>query len=267
MKTRQTETKHTAERVPLVELPERIPYAERLIGKNARNVYDGVAELSQRFKDSPYFTKERVWQFNEKTGEIEGSNLGYVILANDFLRGQGKRTLTFDEGMELDRQKKFSNDVYRDFGIVIYSAGEPNSELVEQLIKKAEARGLGLPLLAHPYSLAFDEKSNVVFAEDDSLIIHGERALAELEKFTFRGKSGVLRLGRGRVGAWGVIWGGLAGSGADGRVDWVRAEGTRADFEAEALREIEEAYNEGVKKYFADLEGRRERAFEALRGK
>ena len=65
-------------------------------------------------------------------------------------------------------------------------------------------------------------ESVIKFGEDDSLIIHGEQAISELERFHYKESSGVRRLDRGRNGNFNAGWGDLFDSDEGGRVLFVR---------------------------------------------
>lgn len=262
------QTQKGMERVILPPRLMRISYAFPLRGDRAREVHSETSERARQYKDSPFFSSDRHWEYHKEAGEIRGSNLGYLIIANEVLAKTGSRTLTFDEGMELDKGKGLDNGVYQDFGIAVYSEGEPNSEVARDLVNEAERRGWKLPVLAHPASLTLDRKGiNVLFGDDVSLVLSGEQAREALNLFGLVGGSGVQRLIHGRDGAWYANGDGLAGSSANGRVGWVRAEGTRADFEADTLAEVEKQYTAQVEKDMADLERRRAEAINVLRGK
>ncbi|MEK6899329.1 MAG: hypothetical protein AABW79_04510 [Nanoarchaeota archaeon] len=223
-----------AERIVLLEPVQRISYAEKLIHDGARDLHQGVVEkIKEKYANAPW--ANAYWQYNKETGEINGSNFQLMVVANEVLAPSKKRTLTFDEAMQLDKQGKLTNGVYRDLGLAIYSDGSPNKELATPLIIEAQKRNWQLPILAHPSSFVLKNKGlEFAFSEDDSLIIHGEQAKEALRRFSPVGYSGLRRLDRYRGGHWNADWG-VAGSSASGRVDFVRAEGTRADFEARAL--------------------------------
>jgi len=207
--------------------PKIVQYAKSLVGEPARELFEAVGELARKYEDFPGLGAR--WQFNEETGLIDGSNLARLVLANEVLGENVERTLTYDEGMELDKKGKLTNGVYRDFGIGVFSQEGYNEGLAKKLIEEVERRGWKLPILAHPSSLRFDEGS-YKFREDDSLVVTGEKATEDLKRFNYVGNSGVRRLGRNYDGGWCASWSDLPGSDADGLVDFVSGEATRDTF-------------------------------------
>jgi hypothetical protein len=224
--------------------PRRFIRSEHLRNDLAREVALGVDELAKQYPNLP----QSYWKFNETTGEINGSYLHKLILANEFLAEKGARTPTFYEGMQLDRKGKLTNGVYRDYGVCLYDEREPNSKTAEMLVKEAKKRGWELPVLAHPRSLKLSSKgSDVLFSDDTSLVIFGQEARDELKNFGYVGKSGVCGVDRYRGSGWLANWNDLGSSNDDGRVDWICREATRENFDAELIAEAEREYAEQIK--------------------
>ncbi len=230
--------------VLLEPIIEKYSVARHLGSDEQRSLYEGINEIVERdYKNAPAFQTR--WDFNEQTGEINGSNIFRAILANKILAAKGERTLTYEEGMKLDKDKKLSNKVYRDFGLAVHSLREPNKEIAELLVKEAEKRSLELPVLVHPSALEISSRNvnnkygiNVLFSDNDSLIVSGEEAREALKKFHAY-NSGVCRPCRYWDGDWVAGWVDLAGSSACGRVDWVRGEATRENFQQDDLMKKE----------------------------
>lgn len=255
---------------------ERFVVAEPLQGERAERVYEEVSKL---IKDE--FSKTRAfqgcWNYNARTGQIEGSSIFHLILANDakILGSMGLRTPTYEEGRMLDSQQKLSEKVYRDFEIVGYDAGNPNADIAELIMNSAKGR-VGFPFKAHPRALKLgnaDTKYNVgiFFTDDLSGVVSGERAKRTIDSCDYKEGSGVRRLGRDRGGNWNANrdadWDYLAGSGDDGLVDWVCREATRAEIEALDAKVIEGHYQANLNNAVRDLQSQRDRAFAVLRGK
>src|SRR3989344_8487206 len=260
MTTKTTERKIA----PLIGGIERFSIAKQPSREYARQIFEGANELAKKYEHLP----QAYWTFNEETGEINGSYLHRLILVNEFLAQSGKRTLTFEEGMELDKQGLLTNGVYRDFGLALYDAENPNSITATALVKEAKKRGLELPVLAHPLSLKLDKTGiEVLFGDNDALIMSGEEAVKALRKFNYKGNSDVQWLSRDRGGDWYASWDGLSYSFEYGRVAWIRAEVARADLEADAIQVIEKAYQNQAQETMADLEKRKQQALELFRKK
>ena len=267
-----TQTQTKSELILLEPIIEKYTIARTLDSSEQRELYQEVSGIVEKdYKNAPAF--QTYWKFNEETGEINGSNLFYLIVANRVLTKKGQRTLTFNEGMKIDKDKKLTNDVYRDFGLVVYNSQEPNKEIAKSLVKQAEEKGWELPVLAHPLSLEMSlRKANneygldILFLDDDSLIISGEQAKEALKQFNYKENSGVRRLDRYRFGGWYAGWDCLANSYGGGRVDWVRGEATRADLEAELLSEIDSAVKSELEALNKKIEKSKESALKMIRG-
>ncbi len=242
--------------VLLEQIIKSFPVAIPLRDDLARETYEGVVELARPIRNISGGGAH--WEFNAGTEEIDGSNFPLLVLTNKVLGKKGLRTLTYDEGMYLDKKGELTNEVYRDFGIVVDNFGEPNSDLAEFLITDAEKRGFKLPILAHPASFDINVKGDgYIFAEDDSLIIRGEQAVEELKRFNYQGYSGVRRLVRGRDGSWSADWNRFDFSIEGGRVDWVRG----------TVENLEDLYKKKIEEAVAEINQRKERALAILEGK
>ena len=244
--------------VTLFEKPKVSGLAIPYRGQPAQEGHEGVLELRKQYASIP----QSYWVFDEKEGVINGSTIRDLILLNQVLAPKSQRTLTFEEGMSLDSRKKLSNGVYRDFGLVLYSPENPNSEIAAARVEQAEARGWKLPVLAHPSSLTLGKTGiEILFGDNDSLIVHGEEAVKSLERFNYVYNSGVCRFGRDTFGDWDAGWLDLASSSAGGRVDRVRGEATSQKFGDYVLAEITNEH-ESVARDFAQ---RKEKALTAAR--
>ena len=259
----------TLERAVLKTKVDKIPYATQMSAGLQRGVYEDARELAKEYNSAPAFQAH--WRYNPETNEGNGSNLFWLVLANKFLAKKGLRTLTTSEVRQIDKRKLFSNRVYRDFEGVIYSPENPNSDIAQVLVPEAQRRNLELPVIVHPLSLDVRKSQNQHGVEftfnDNNLFVVGEEAREIIKGFAYRANSGVHRLGRDRGGSWGASWGNLANSDEHGRVDWVRAEGTRADFENDTISVVETAAQEELQRYVTELEQRKAEALKLVRGK
>jgi len=155
------------------------------------------------------------------------------ILINNVLNENNLWLPTITEAKQLDSSESLSSDVYRDFGIAVYSEGDPNPKIAKRLIQQANKTGLELPILAPFKALSLEEKTaKIGFSEDTQEIITGEQAKQYLNKeFNYQGNSGACGLSRSRGGDWDADWGRLDDSYEDGRVDFVCGKAIRADLE------------------------------------
>ena len=201
----KTETQTEQARwLSLEPIVERFTGIKRTTIDEQRAIYEQINGLARQYKGAPFL--EGHFGFDESVG-ITGSNLGYLILANKALSRQGSRTLTFQEGMELDKKGLLQYGVYREFGIAVYSS---EGDIEKKLVDETKIRGWELPIIAHPLSLDLGKNGiDVLFGEDTSLVLTGEEAREELKSFNLTGDSDVRRVIRGRYGDWYAYWGAL----------------------------------------------------------
>ena len=262
-------TSNNGEKIILMPVIERFAYAKPFRGDDAREICNAVAQrVSRDFKDALKFSA--YFKFNEETGEINGSNLYYCILINDELRKAGLHLPSVQIGKMLDTKKKLTNGVYRDYGVAVYDMQNPNSDLAKKLIAEANERGWKTPILA-PFSalrIPRSSKVSVSFSDDTMGLLTGKEAQEYIQKnFIYMESSGVQGLARSRYGYWLAYWGLLADSDEDGRVDWVCGEATRAELEAKIADDIEKEHKRQLDNFVSNLNKRKNRALEILRGK
>ena len=203
---------------PVINENTKYIVARPFRGDEAKAVYEEVTgRIRKDFKNAPVF--KQYFEFNEQTGQINGLNTYFGILINNTLSKNGLWIPTIQEAKQLDASGKLSNNVYRDFGMAVYSKDNPNQEVAKRLIKEAKKRGWELPVLA-PFKALGIIKTGVK---------SGKQATELLDKFTYKRDSGACGLGRGRGGDWGAGWNWLDNSNAVGRVDWMCCEATRAE--------------------------------------
>lgn len=248
-------------RIVLTPRLVRIPYATKLQGDLAKEVVEQTNELVKQngWENVPDFQTH--WTYNEATGEINGSNPRRLILVNQVLSPKGYRTLTSQEGMELDSQKALTNGVLRDFDWIIYDGNSPNADVAKELVKQAKERSWSLPILAHPSNLELTaDNAQIGFSEDDSLILQGDEAHEVLSKFNYKANSGVRWAYRDNNASWIAYGDCLPVSDPGCRVDWIRAEGARSDFTAESVAKIEKSAQAQQQKYLSELSKATDRA-------
>jgi len=232
---------------------------EKLIGEEARQVYEQVLELRKKYPEVPGL--ERSWNFDDGKGVILGSNLPYLVLVNQVLAQKGKRTPTYDEAMQLDNLHLLINGVYREFGLAIYDESRPNEDLGKALVEEAKERGWDFPILIHPANVRIDDKTRQYkFRENPSLTVSGQEAEEDLNDFIYVGNSGVRRLIRYRHGLWDAYWDNPLDSISDGRVDWICAEGTRTSLESDIVKQIEEQAQKHAESALREINSKKEQA-------
>ena len=165
----------------------------------------------------------RYWDFNDKTGLINGSSTLLTLRLDEKVRPDGFWVPTPEEGLFLDKNGKLSNNVYRDYGIAVYSENEPNKEIAKEIIKQVEKDlPLVIPFKALTYRIdeGFPDGVAVALVENPKGIKSGGEASELLKKF-YTGNSGACGLDRNGGGYWDALWSYLALSSAAGRVDWM----------------------------------------------
>jgi hypothetical protein len=257
---------------PIVIRPivERFVYAKPLKGDFAKRVYDETrARVTRDFKDAPAFNG--YWEFNEQTGEINGSSNLWALMTDLVLRQEGLWIPDFIEAKALERIGLLTNGVYRDNGNTVYNAQDPNHEIAEGLVAEAERAGLTLPILL-PFRALDIRKAenrfgvNLIFAKEPKGIISGQKALDALQKeFDYRADSGAHRLCRDYDGLWGAGWDGLGDSYADGQVDFVCGEATQKSLEALALQDLNDQAEQEIRRIQDRIRTAREAYEKALK--
>ncbi|MEK6889031.1 MAG: hypothetical protein AABW80_02890 [Nanoarchaeota archaeon] len=153
---------------------------------------------------------------------------------------------TIQEGFVLHDAKLLPSNELMDFGIALYNVENPDKQIAGKLIECARQKGYAVPILASFKSLDLEqggERYGVtpVFVSKEGLIT-GQDAVKLLERFNFRGNSGVCRLGRS-YGVWVADWD--VSLDADGvcRVGRVSAVGTAKNLIELAENEVRTKYD------------------------
>jgi len=214
-------------------------------------------EITKHYFDKTLANKEenkvdgskRFWKYDPKKGLITGSSTILTLRLDEELRTDGLWIPTAEEAMFLDKNKKLPNNVYRDYGIVVFNDDNPNKDVAKRLIKEANKRVYQLPILVPFKALKLIKTgTQISFNKDAEAIISGEEAKQYLEnEFGHKGESGVCRLYRGRNGDWGAYWNGLDYSDDVGRVDFVCGEATRPDLTTAYENLIKRQYDVQIK--------------------
>ena len=214
--------------VVLDKVEDKVVIAFPFQGKIAKHYFDQTISNAEENKVDGF---DRYWRFDEKTGLIKGSSTLLALRLDEEARKEGLWIPTPEEAMVLDKEGKLTTNVYREFGMGIYSEANPNQEVAKEIINQSQA---DLPLvipfkaLTHrldknfPYGIA-------VSLTDATGVKSGKQATELLDKFTYKRDSGACGLGRDRGGDWGAGWNWLDDSNAVGRVDWMCCEATRAE--------------------------------------
>jgi hypothetical protein len=222
----------------------RYRFAFPLAGDFARQCYDATLSIDAGL---PEFQEH--WEFDEGTGQINGSSPNLLARLMRVLRPKGLELPDALDLIELDRQKKLKSGSYIDCGIAVYSNSEPNREVARILIEKGKQEGWKLPLLYSPADLDYivaDGHAKIVSGDKPRRVVSGEKA-GEVLKGFFKGSSGACRAYRGWSGGWLAGWDAFADSGSVGLVDFVCAEGTRENLQ-------EGYFNLSARKYNARKE-------------
>lgn len=246
---------------------EKYVFSKPLQGDEAKEVYKEVrGRVKKDFKNAPVFNAH--FQFNEQTGEINGSNTYYGILINEVLSETCLWLPTITQAKKLDALGRLSNGVYRDFGVAVYSNNNPNQKTAERLIKEANKRAWQLPILAPFKALGLIKTGiKITFKKDAEGIITGEEARQYLDKqFNYKGNTGACGLDRGRNGSWDADWDRLDYSDADGRVDFVCGEATAKNLESAILTDINALAQDEAVKFNQRISSAKEAAIKILKG-
>lgn len=215
-------------------------------------------EVAKRYFDKTFANLEenkvdgfnRTWEFDAQTGLIKGSSTFLILRLDEAVRPDGLWVPTPEQAMFLDKKGRLSNRVYRDYGMAVYSDGTPNQEVAREIIKQAKRN---LPLIApfknlvHRIDKDFPYGIAIALTENPIEIKSGKQAIELLDKF-YKGDTGACRLGRVRYGGWLANLDGLDFSFAYGRVDWMCAEGTRADLVSAYKNLLERQYDTQIQK-------------------
>ena len=194
-----------------------------------RQAYEeSIVDANER--DTPAFQNH--WKLG-KNG-IEGSSTFLALrLDKRVARPRGLWIPGLLEAKALESQGKLENGVYRDYGNLVYSNGEPNKQIAERLTTQAQELGLPLPLVVPFRALDYspdkkDKEYGVVVSlvENPQGIISGNEAVKEINKLNWKGNSGFHRLVRYRDGDWDADWSYLDDSDDFGRVEWFCGEAT-----------------------------------------
>jgi len=202
----------------------------------------------------------RSWEFDDAKGLIKGSNPFLVLKLDEQIRKDGLWIPTPEQAMLLDKKGKLSNNVYRNYGIVVYSEDQPNQEVAKEIISQTKRK---LPLvipfkdLTHRLDENFPQGVAITLIDKPKEVIFGEEARQYLDKeFNYKRDSGVCRLDRGGGGGWVAYWGRFDGSYADGRVDFVCGEATRTELRESYKGLLERQYNIQINKLITERDER-----------
>ena len=241
-------------------------FAKPFRGNDAQEVYKAVkGRIARDFKDdAPKFNG--YFEFNEETGEINGSSLYHGVLINDELRQVGLWFPTFVEGRQLDKAGKLSNGVYRDYGVIVYDETTPNSNVAKKLVAESKKKNWNLPVIAPFKSLTLGNGAIIGFNQNTQDLVTGDEAVQYLkDNFNYVGDSGVQRLYLGRNGYWDANLNGLVYSDDYGRVDWVCGEATQKNLESAVLSEVDEIGRKELEQVKEKISKARESALTVLR--
>ncbi|MFA5019584.1 MAG: hypothetical protein WC533_00625 [Candidatus Pacearchaeota archaeon] len=173
------------------------------------------------------------WQFDDKTGLITGSSTFLALRLDEAVRADGFWIPDIEEALFLDKERRLTNGVYRDYGLAVFNDREPNQEVANEIISKSGNRELPLIIpfkdVAHRLDGNFPYGVAISLVDNPSGLKSGEQAQKILSRFNYVGDSGACRVYRYRYSGWFAGLDGLGGSGSGGRGDFLCGEATRAD--------------------------------------
>ena len=222
---------------------DRFTFTRPLRGEEARAVYGKVKRIVETdYKDIPIF--DAYFRFNEETEEINGSNIPYAIIVNQVLEEEGLRLPTILEVIAMDAKGLLSNGVYRDYGLAVYSEGEPNEKVAERMIAEARKKW-NLPILTSIKDLQMERGDkvmgvNITYKKDSEVLTDDKAEQYLKENFNFSGSSGACRVGRDWSGDWDAGWDWFDYSSSGGRVDWMCGEAATKNLEDSVLLDLQE---------------------------
>ena len=179
-------------------------------------------------------------------GELANMSTLKGIVANKVLMNTSngeKRFSTIAEGLALNEAGMLTPNVLIDFWIALYDGESPDTDIAQAMMAVAKSRGYTTPILASFASLGLasgGKRYGVTpqLASENGLIT-GQEAVKLLEKFAYKGNSGVRRLSRCRDDVWNAGWDvDLDGFYGGCRVGRYSTEGDEKKLEQEAAGEF-----------------------------
>ncbi len=187
---------------------------------------------------------------DEKTAALYNMNTFKGILANRELMKQTRGTLWFptvQEGLLLHDAKLLPLGELMDFGLAVYSIGNPNKKLSESLVAQARDKNYALPILASFKALDLqsggEEYGVTPEIVSDAHLTIGADAVELFKKFLNVGKSGVQRLYWNYVVDWVAGRDGLDDFYAYCRVGRVSGEANAKNLQALVQFQVEKNFS------------------------
>lgn len=269
---------------PLIEIPEFVPQAGFLGGKQGKEIN---REIQSKYEDFPALQRT---SYDDSV--VKGSNPFYVVAVNEFLRQNGINARTATQA-DLERtQKTGALDLrghYEDSALVLRNENNPNSYLARDLTRQIKERTgkdrktpIMIPLTGLELRTDQDSEHGLAFnLTDDSEIIYSPQLAHKNnhKKFSETNDKGLPIFdkdgnrtlytrdsGLSRVYLYGDLglgagYDGLADSGVIGRVVVVSGEATsRENLKNGFMEQIQSAYDSQLQ----ELESRRDEAEKAV---
>ncbi len=102
-----------------------------------RDIHEAI--VGKYGADSPFVTRGIF--YDEKSGLVKGSKPGYVVAANEFLKGDGMRTVnSYDLQKLIENREPDTRGFLEDLGLVLYSATGKNEYLARDIIGQIKER-------------------------------------------------------------------------------------------------------------------------------
>jgi len=193
------------------------------------------------------------WNFKKELQQIRGSSTFLNLRLDTKMRPDGFWLPGFVDLRVLEEKGKLTSSVYRDVGVVVYNDGEPNQLIASNLIKqvKEDQLPLLLPFRALDYKVDGECLNGIAIdlTQNQKGIIFGEEARKIIEKIDYPGNSGAGRVSRYRGGDWIANWARFIDYSDDhGLVDWMCAEGARADLVSAHTGMISRQYDSKIER-------------------
>ncbi len=159
-----------------LDLDIKVPVLKVMDGKETRDLFDRVLDLSKKHKDFPGGYCERS---SEYPYDIRGGYAHWLVLANEVLRENGQRTITLGDSELLSRHNLLTCGVSRSIGLVVFSDGEPNANIAQALVEAGGQEGFELPYIVPYSSLKLSDDGSVFHLRRDYSFVESGKSVEE----------------------------------------------------------------------------------------
>ncbi|MFA5020386.1 MAG: hypothetical protein WC533_04805 [Candidatus Pacearchaeota archaeon] len=219
-------------------------FAFPLEGKVAKHYFDKTLADGEERNVAGF---KEYWQFDDKTGLITGSSTFLALRLDEAVRADGFWIPDIEEALFLDKERRLTNGVYRDYGLAVFNDGGPNQKVANEIISKSGNRDLPLIIpfkdMTHRLDGNFPYGVAISLVDNPSGLKSGEQAQKILSRSNYVGDSGACGVCRYRGGDWLASLDELGVSGSCGRGDFLCGEATSADLLSAHDGLLEREYN------------------------